>query len=279
MAGGASQPCGGVPAPPGRARPVPRPAAGTRQACPAGQRRLRPGGAAAPAAGGTLSALLLLAALCAGSRPWPAAGHSSGTGEISGLSLPDGSRATLGSGSAIDLRYDGKGRTIRLARGEVMLDVRPDPQRPLTVRTPQGSVQALGTRFTVRRAAERTWVAVEESRVRACIHAERCVTLGPGEAAWLAAGAIEGPFPAPPHAAAWAEGRLIVENRPLVEVLAQLARYRRGGLRYDAAELEGIMVSGVLPLREPDKALAALEESLPVRIRRDGRFRSAVERR
>lgn len=229
--------------------------------------------------GAMLSVLLLIAVLGMRNWAWLAAEHRSGTGEIAELSLPDGSRATLGTSSAINLDYDDKVRNIRLVQGEIRLDVRHDSVRPLTVRTPQGSVQALGTKFIVRREDGRTWVAVEESRVRACISAEGCVTLHPGEAAWLGAGTIDGPFPAPPHAAAWAEGRLVVEDRPLTEVLERLASYRRGVLRYDPAELAGITVSGVLPLRNTDKALAALEASLPVRVRRHTPFWIVVERR
>jgi transmembrane sensor len=230
-------------------------------------------------AGSVLSALLLIATLGAGSWAWLAADHRSGTGEIAGLSLPDGSRATLGSGSAIDLHYDSKVRNIHLVRGEIMLDVEHDPSRPLTVQTPQGSVRALGTRFTVRQEDSRTWVGVEESRVSACVDAENCITLHAGQAAWLAAGTIEGPFPSPPHAAAWAEGRLVVEDRPLAEVLDHLSRYHRGFLRYDPAELAGITVSGVLPLRDSGKSLAALAASLPIRLRHHSRFWIVVERR
>ncbi|MFB9968922.1 FecR domain-containing protein [Pseudoroseomonas cervicalis] len=230
------------------------------------------------AAGGA-ALLLLLAGLGAGDWDGLAADHSAGRGEIAHLALPDGSRATLDGGSAIDLRYDAAARGIRLRRGEVLLEVRKDAARPLTVHTPQGSAQALGTRFSVRRAAAETWVTVAESRVRACDTAGRCLVLRPGQAARLGADGIAGPFAAPPHALAWAEGRLVVEDRPLAEILDQLRRHRRGVLRYDAAALAGLSVSGVLPLHDTDQALAALAALLPIRLRQPAPFWTVVERR
>ena len=241
------------------------------------RRALQAGMAAAPgarrrlAAGIGLAGLVLLLGV-GPDWPWLLADHHAGIGEIREVALPDGSRLTLDTGSAVDLRYDDATRRIVLLRGDIMLDVAPDAARPLVVETPQGSLRALGTRFAVHRGVGDTRVSVQESAVRACAAADDCLTLQPGQGARLQGQRIDGPFAAPSQAESWAQGMLVVENRPLAEVLDTLARYRRGVLRYDAAAIAHLRVSGVLPLRDTDQALAALAASLPVTLTRHTGF-------
>ena len=56
---------------------------------------------------------------------------------------------------------------------------------------------------------------------------------------------------------------LVVEDRPLAEVVAQLARYRVGRLSVHP-DASGLRVTGTLPLADTDQALAALTAALPV---------------
>lgn len=245
------------------------------------RRALQAGMATAPRARRRLAAGIGLAGLAlllgfGPDWPWILADYRTGIGEIREVALPDGSRITLDTGSAVDLRYDAGIRRVVLLRGDIMLDVAPDASRPLVVETPQGSLRALGTRFTVHRGPADTRVAVQESAVLACTTAEDCLTLRPGQGARLEARRVDGPFAAPAQTEAWAQGVLVVENRPLAEVLDALARYRRGVLRYDPATIAHLRVSGVLPLRDTDQALAALEASLPVVLTRHTRFWVAV---
>ena len=92
----------------------------------------------------------------------------SGTGEIRALTLPDGTRLTLSTGTAIDLRFDANARLVLLLAGEILVATAPDPAatpRPFRVRGRHGTVQALGTRFTVREDDEDARVAVFEGAV------------------------------------------------------------------------------------------------------------------
>ncbi|MCQ4160515.1 FecR domain-containing protein [Roseomonas sp. GC11] len=247
------------------------PARRALQAAPR-RRRLAWGGAAC---------LLALAALLP-DWPWWLADHRAETGEIRSLTLPDGSRVTLDTGSAITLRFDAGMRRVILVRGALLLEVAPDPGRPLVVETPEGRLRVLGTRFAVRRGVAETGIVVEESAVRACPGAVEegaaCITLRQGQAGRLAGHRAAGPFPAPPGATAWAQGLLVAEDRPLAEVLDELARYRPGLLRYDRAALEGLRLSGVLPLRKTETALEAIAAALPVEIRHEAPFILSVRR-
>ena len=66
---------------------------------------------------------------------------------------------------------------------------------------------------------------------------------------------------------AWTQGLLIAERTPLVEVLEQLDRYRRGVLRCDPA-VAGLQVSGSFSLDQPEASLDLLAKVLPVRVQR-----------
>ncbi|ENO87093.1 FecR family protein [Thauera linaloolentis] len=225
---------------------------------------------------------LLLAGLAGGASftlPPPAvllADHRSATGERRSIELPDRSRLVLDSDSAVDLRYDGSQRRIVLHRGGVLAEVAADTQaapRPFSIETPQSSARALGTRYTVRREADgNTMVSVLESIVEACAQAappaSGCVRLHPGQQVRIGAdgpGAITGIDAAAEDARM--RGQLIVDDLPLSEVLLTLGRHRPGLLRYDAAALAGIRVSGVFPLDDTDRALDALARTLSLRVR------------
>jgi transmembrane sensor len=69
----------------------------------------------------------------------------------------------------------------------------------------------------------------------------------------------------PASAAASTKGVLVADNLRLDELLAELARYRPGLLRCDAA-VAGLTVNGVFSLRDTDRALRNLALALPVQI-------------
>ena len=195
-------------------------------------------------------------------------------GETRVVTLADGSRLTLDTRTAIDVRYDDHQRLVVLRAGRLLADVAPDPDRPFVVQTPQGSPRALGTRFSVSRggAAEgvpQTSVTVIESRVRACATTPplSCVDLHGGQRVKIRAngpGAVESVDAEATEA--WAASRLVADDRPLVDVLAEIARHRPGHLQFDAHALAGVRVSGVLPLDDSDRAMALLAATLPIRV-------------
>ena len=60
---------------------------------------------------------------------------------------------------------------------------------------------------------------------------------------------------------------LAARNWRLADLVAELARYRRGFLRCDPAVAE-LRVSGAFPVNDTDAGLRLLEKTLPVRIHR-----------
>jgi Fe2+-dicitrate sensor, membrane component len=72
----------------------------------------------------------------------------------------------MNSGTALDLTFDHQQRRIRLLAGEIMVQTgKAGDGRPFWVETPMGSLQALGTGFSVRLAEDSALLAVEQGAV------------------------------------------------------------------------------------------------------------------
>jgi transmembrane sensor len=205
------------------------------------------------------------------------ADYRTGIGQQRQVPLADGSLLVLDTGSAADVRFSGTERVVRLWAGEILIDTahRRQPQspvdpRPFIVQTAQGSVTALGTRFTVRQRDGYTDVAVLEHAVALRSNGpgsrQDPVLLHAGQQARFSATRIDAPQPADDNAGQWRSGSLLVNNRSLAEVLAELSRYRHGRLGCDPA-VAGLRISGVFPLADTDRALALLTRTFPLRQR------------
>jgi transmembrane sensor len=184
--------------------------------------------------------------------------------------LDDGSRLTLGSATAVNTRWSAELRQVDLLAGEILVDVAKDAARPFVVETAHGRIRALGTRFIVRRDDDATLLTMIESRTAVSAGTDEELTVAAGERARLSARGVERLDGVDPRATqdAFQARRLLVQDRPLPEVLDQIARHRRGLVRYESGALQGIRVSAVLPLDDTDRALQLLVDNFPgLRVR------------
>ena len=188
-------------------------------------------------------------------------------GQRENFNLADGSRLSLNADSAVDLHFDDQQRLVILRRGELIIQVAADPIRPLRVRTAQGEVRALGTRFLVAQEQDVTRVVVLEHSVRTRLFDGSERDLQEGQAALLYAGRIEPLGSDQRHRADWLSGRLNVLDDPLEKVVDALRPYSRGFVRV-APEVRDLRVQGVFPLNDPERTLSALAETLPIRVDR-----------
>ncbi|ANO50249.1 FecR family protein [Woeseia oceani] len=94
----------------------------------------------------------------------PTASYSTTAGEAMVMSLDDGTRVELNARSKIDVRITDRARLVTLDDGEAVFQVSKDA-RPFAVRSPYGSVVALGTTFAVRTTPQLMRVSVLDGTV------------------------------------------------------------------------------------------------------------------
>lgn len=207
------------------------------------------------------------------------ADYRTARGERREITLPDGSRLTLNTASAIDLRFTASERRVLLRSGEILISTAADAAphdspayRPFIVETAEGHVRALGTRFSVRALDAQSQVQVFDGAVAiAPVFASAPVRLEAGQQARFSRQRVETARPADPAAVAWSKGLLVAERLRLADFLTELARHRSGVLRCDP-QVADLIVSGVYPLNDTDRILAALAQALPIRISRTTRY-------
>ncbi len=183
--------------------------------------------------------------------------------------LDDGSVLQLDTDTAVDIAFDDQQRLLRLRQGQVQVATSPDPQqptRPFRVATPQGILQALGTRFSVRLFAEDALLVVQEGAVRIDTGAlYRRVDAGM-QLRWNRQ-SLPQPQPANAGADAWTHGMLVADALPLQQLAQELGRYHRRWLRVDPA-IAALPVSGAYPLDDLDRSLSMLAATYAVQVQR-----------
>ncbi|WP_323153035.1 FecR family protein [Stenotrophomonas maltophilia] len=191
-----------------------------------------------------------------------AAGH---TGH---WTLADGSQLWLNADSDVAIDIGNGRRALHLLRGELLLQTGHHPAftgLPLTVHVPGARLQPIGTRFAVGREAQGSRLDVFEGAVRCLpqfgdardVAAGGAVRIGPmGGLSTLSADPLRGD---------WQDGRLQVQDTPLIRVIDELARHHRGYLGCDPA-LAAVNVTAVLPRLDSLQALKLLARALPIRI-------------
>lgn len=199
------------------------------------------------------------------------ADYRTATGEIKPIVLSDGSQLVLNTASAVDVRYSAEKRLILLHSGEISLITGRD-DRPFWVESRQGAMRALGTHFLVRENDDQTQLTVLEHAVEAQLadFPQKKRRINAGEQISFSAVAF-GQQQAAGNGNSWTRGVLSVSQWRLDQVLAELARYRHGRLDCDPA-IASLRVSGSFPLREPDRALLLLSQTLPIRLQSFTRY-------
>jgi transmembrane sensor len=199
-------------------------------------------------------------------------------GHRQNFNLADGSRLSLNAESAVDLRFNDRQRLVILRRGELVIDVAPDANRPLIVRTAEGEMRALGTRFLVAQEADASRLVVLQHSVEARLFDGTTQVVKEGQAALLSTRNITLASDDERGRAEWLNGRLNVLDESLEQVIDALRPYHRGFLRV-APEVRGLRVQGVFPLDAPDRTLDALAETLPIRINRYSPWLTMISKR
>ncbi len=197
--------------------------------------------------------------------------YATGIGERKSVPLADGSRVDLNAATHLEAAFAPAERRVRLTRGEGFFNVAKDAARPFVIETPGGRVRVTGTSFNVlANPAGESEVAVVTGTVEVASGGVS-LRLGPGERAILDArlGFVRRASPrAAAEATAWREGRMVLDDTPLAEALARLARFHGMDVTVDPA-CAGVRLGGRYSLEDAEDFLRALAEAAPVRVKRD----------
>ncbi|MBK0002457.1 MULTISPECIES: ferric citrate uptake sigma factor regulator FecR [Erwiniaceae] len=228
-----------------------------------------------------LKSLLVLLGVGSGWQLWQSplglslrADYSTATGEMRSVRLSDGSQMTLNTASAVQVEFTGSQRTIHLQRGEIAITTAADAQqRPFRVATADGMLRALGTEFSVRLWPDATELSVQQHAVEATLadDARQLRVVQQGQTLRFSRSSFGEILPLVANSSSWTRGLLSVSNRPLGEVIAEVARYRLGMLICDDSAAE-LRVSGTFPLQDTDRLLAVLAQTLPIKIQTLSRY-------
>lgn len=184
------------------------------------------------------------------------------TGEIRRVELSDGSIIRLGPQSAIATAYSASARDVRLLKGVAYFDVVPDASRPFQVEAHHMRATALGTTFEVRMNSAGAAVAVREGVVKVedqhdGHHVSEVLRVGDWVRVLADGGSVRGTLPQD-HIASWIDGRLIVADRTVGDVVDELRRYYPGMVILRGDALARQPLTGVYGLSDPASAIRAI---------------------
>lgn len=204
-------------------------------------------------------------------EPRAFADYVTAVGEQRTIMLADGSSVMMNGYTALSVDFSQNFRNLTLHEGEATFTVAKDATRPFIVEANGGKTRAIGTVFDIDMRPNDTAVTVVEGKVVVTTSA------GMGEVGAAADQRVRytrrsGPTPAETVDAsaetAWRRGKLIFNNRPLGDVIAELQRHRAGTIVIANAALRAMPVTGIFDISDPETVLDMIEETLPVTVTR-----------
>lgn len=214
-----------------------------------------------------LAACLLVAVLYPSASIKLRADESTDIAETRTVQLADGSSVEMNSETALSINMTDKTRELNLLQGEAQFKVSPDPNRPFKVRVDNGIVTALGTAFNIRHSRQGVEVTVTEHKVAVKLdgnpanQATQAIVEQGQQVAYDQDNGLSAVKTVDTRiATAWQRGKLVVQDKPLGEVLAELNHYHRGYFVVGDPTIAQHRINGVFNTDNPIAALNAIEK-------------------
>lgn len=192
------------------------------------------------------------------------------------VTLPDGSQLALDADTQAQVTLYRDRREVRLAQGQILFAVAPDPSKPFHVLAGPARVSVVGTRFTVRYRstgmdAGMVKVAVEEGHVRVAgleAHGEDVADLRAGQGLNVARDGALGSVVAlaPSGIGLWRKGLVRFEDTPLGDALRELERYGPTGLVIRDPAVAAMTLGGSYPVDHPMEFARMVTQILPLKL-------------
>lgn len=196
------------------------------------------------------------------------------TGQQRTVQLADGSSILLDTDSEVTVRYSARTRRVDLLQGRAQFSVHGNHAWPFVVHAGHGTVTAVGTQFQVRLDEHSTDVALLKGQLAIAAQAQD----GSSQEASLIGGQglrfDQDGHISPVHALdlvqaqGWTQGKLIVHDWRLPQLLAEMNRYSETKLEIGDPALQDIRISGVFRTNDPQTFLQVLRQGWDIRTRR-----------
>ncbi|KGK00089.1 FecR family protein [Thalassotalea sp. ND16A] len=212
--------------------------------------------------------------------------------------LSDGTVVLLNTNSELKVEFLKNERRVVLLRGEAHFDVAHDPQKPFSVYSEQGKVQAVGTAFTVNLVKNTLDVLVTEGTVALALPMLKAGTEKFGDALDSSLSVV-GLLDAGKHVVlskdnnlldnkakisqastltseginkltSWRKGFLLFSGEPLEHVIAEISRFSSIEIKLMDDEVKAIEIGGRFSIVEIDNILKTFEDSFPIKVTRVG---------
>ncbi len=145
------------------------------------------------------------------------------------LTLPDGTKVQLNSGSSLEYPqvFDGKTRNVRLV-GEALFDVTHNPEKPFIVETFASDIQVLGTNFNVIADKERNMFSATlisgSVKVTSRINPQESLIMLPNDVVMLVGDRLQKKQTDNFDDLCWTRGSIHIKKMPFDELMATFER-------------------------------------------------------
>ncbi len=207
--------------------------------------------------------------------------YETGVGAHSTVSLPDGTKMFLNTNTQVSVTYSEKERLLVLKKGELLVEVAHNKQRPLRVKVGERIVEAVGTAFNVYLKDEQNFdVIVTEGRVQVKAASDKTVApnakslekaiqiLNQGERLSVHASqptAVEAIAAAViSDRLSWRNGNLVFRGERLQDALHELSRYTPDRFRVADSRINELRIAGLYKAGDVDGLLLALKENFNI---------------
>ncbi len=193
-------------------------------------------------------------------------------GKMTEYSLHDGTTLFLDTNTHVSVAYYADERRVVLHKGQIVLHVRKNKERPLFVEAKNVEVKVTGTRFEVQNHEKSVRVSVEEGSVDVAHQIEKrrvyLASLGANEqivvdekGLVLAKKSIQSSTIAP-----WRNGRLVFDKTPLHEALYAFERYGVKPVQISSIHLASLPLSGSFEIERFSSFIEMLPKVLPLKV-------------
>lgn len=229
---------------------------------------------------GLAAAAAAVVALVAGPALWRSyqgaeTVYETGPGQTRQIALADGTRIKLDAASKLSVRLGWRTRRVEMADAQATFDVAKDPGRPFLIGVGDQQVRVVGTEFNIRHYDKTVQVTVRRGVVEVrqpALGAEPVARLVAGQSLSHAEGSPRSTQVTtdPSRAFAWTQGRLVCDDEPLGQIVADLNRRYPVPIRVsDAAARRRF--SGVLELGDEAVVVQRLAGYFSLSVHRTGR--------